>query len=273
MEQSGTLQEELKLIAHDLGEREAALKRREDDLAKHELAMSVREQAIVTHHQVLEEKKAELARREQAVVVAEQARDADFADERAALQAELRDKRADADRAIAQNREQKLSALEEEITGLRAKRLEDISSAESSERDRIRAGITRERDAWTKAQHDARKLLDAEYAEQGKQKGALSALQGEIQERSAEFEQAERLLERKEQRLEQQWQRRSDKLDEELDSRLEQARMSLASQRQSLTEENSRLRESLAVQSGLVGAFEQLKRQLGGKTRPRSCAI
>ncbi|MDN2699287.1 chromosome partitioning protein ParA [Janthinobacterium sp. SUN073] len=265
MEQSGTLQEELKLIAHDLGEREAALKRREDDLAKHELAMSVREQAIVTHHQVLEEKKAELARREQAVVAAEQARDADFADERAALQAELRDKRADADRAIAQNREQKLSALEEEITGLRAKRLEDISSAESSERDRIRAGITRERDAWTKAQDDARKLLDAEYAEQGKQKGALSALQGEIQERSAELEQAERLLERKEQRLEQQWQRRSDKLDEELDSRLEQARMSLASQRQSLTEENSRLRESLAVQSGLVGAFEQLKRQLGGK--------
>ena len=265
MEQSGTLQEELKLIAHDLGEREAALKRREDDLAKHELAMSVREQAIVTHHQVLEEKKAELARREQAVVAAEQARDADFADERAALQAELRDKRADADRAIAQNREQKLSALEEEITGLRAKRLEDISSAESSERDRIRAGITRERDAWTKAQDDARKLLDAEYAEQGKQKGALSALQGEIQERSAELEQAERLLERKEQRLEQQWQRRSDKLDEELDSRLEQARMSLASQRQSLTEENSRLRESLAVQFGLVGAFEQLKRQLGGK--------
>lgn len=265
MEQSDTLQEELKLIAHDLGERETALKRREDDLTKSELAMSVREQAIVTHHQLLEEKKAELSRREQAVVAAEQARDADFADARAALQAELRDKRADADMAIAQNREQKLSALEEEITGLRAKRLEDISSAESSERDRIRAGITRERDAWTKAQDDARKLLDAEYAEQGKQKGVLSALQGEIQERSAELEQAERLLERKEQRQEQQWQRRSDKLDEELDSHLEQARMSLASQRQSLTEENSRLRESLAGQTGLLGAFEQLKRQLGGK--------
>lgn len=265
MEQSDTLQEELKLIAHDLGERDTALKRREDDLTKSELAMSVREQAIVTHHQLLEEKKAELSRREQAVVAAEQARDAGFADARAALQAELRDKRADADMAIAQNREQKLSALEEEITGLRAKRLEDISSAESSERDRIRAGITRERDAWTKAQDDARKLLDAEYAEQGKQKGVLSALQGEIQERSAELEQAERLLERKEQRQEQQWQRRSDKLDEELDSHLEQARMSLASQRQSLTEENSRLRESLAGQTGLLGAFEQLKRQLGGK--------
>jgi hypothetical protein len=265
MEQSSTLQKELKLIAPDLEERETALKRREDDLAKREPAMTEREQAIVTQHQVLEEKKAALVRREQAVVAAEQARDAGFAEERAALQAELRDKRADADRVIAEGREQKLSSLEEEIAGLRAKRLEDICNAESSERDRIRAGIARERDAWTKTQDDARKLLDAQYAELGKHKGALSALQGDIQERSTELEQAERLLERKEQRLEQQWQRRSEKLDEELDSRLEQAQLSLASQRRSLTEENSRLRESLAVQTGLLGTFEQLKRQLGGK--------
>lgn len=265
MEQSDTSHEELKLIAADLAQCETALKGREDELAERELAVTVREQAIVTHHQELEEKKAALARREQAVADAEQARDAGFAEERAALQAELRDKRAGADKAIAENREQKLCALEEEIVALRAKRLEDISEAEGAERDRIRAGIARERHGWTKVQDDARKLLEAEYAELGKQKGALSALQGDIQERSAELQQAERLLERKEQRLEQQWQRRSEKLDEELDNRLEEARRSLASQRQSLTEENSRLRESLAVQTGLLGAFEQLKRQLGGK--------
>lgn len=265
MEQAGAALEEAQSIHDDLAARETVLRRREGDLASQALALAERERRIASDLQVLEETKADLTRRQQALIAAERARDAGFADERAALQAELRDKRAESDRSIAATRERMLSALEIEIAGLRAKRLDEISGAENGERDRIRTGIVRERDAWTKVQDDARKLLDAEYAELGKQKGALSALQGQIQERAAELEQAERQLERKEQRLEQKWQKRSEELDDEFDDRLDEARRSLASQKQAIVEENARLRESLAVQTGLLGAFEQLKRQLGGK--------
>lgn len=265
MEQAGAAHEEAQRIHDNLAAREAVLKRREDDLARQELALAEREQSIVGDLRALEQTKADLTRRHQALSVAERARDAGFADERAALQVELHEKRADSERAIAAIRERMLSALEIEIAGLRAKRLDEISGAENGERDRIRTSIVRERDAWTKVQDDARKLLDAEYAELGKQKGALSALQGQIQERATELEQAERQLERKDQRLEQQWQKRSERLDDELDERLDEARRSLASQKQAIGEENARLRDSLAVQTGLLGAFEQLKRQLGGK--------
>lgn len=292
---------ELEALAANVAEKLKALHAKEGDLAKRELDVTVREQKadvgfadrakaladeasrqhranlaeferleqraaqLSFDRQAFEEKKAELTWREQAVTVAEQKRDAGFADERAILNAELRDERADTAREIAESREKKLSALEDEIAKLRAIRLEDISSAESTERDRIRAEIFKEREAWTKQQDDARKLLDAEYAEAGKQKGALSALQNEIQGRTVEIETAERTLERKEQRLEQQWKKRSDQLDDELDSRLEEGRRSMESQKQALSEENTRLRESIAAQSGLLGAFDQLKRQLGGK--------
>lgn len=265
MEQAGAAHEEAQRIHDDLAARATVLQGRQDELARQGLALDERERKIVSDRQALEEMKADLTRREQALSAAERARDAGFADERAALQAELRDKRAESDKAIAANRERMLSALEIEIAGLRAKRLDEVSGAENGERDRIRSGIVRERDAWTKVQDDARKLLDAEYAELAKQKGALSALQGQIQERAAELEQAERQLERKDERLEQKWHKRSAQLDDELDERLVEARQSLASQKQAIVEENGRLRDSLAVQTGLLGAFEQLKRQLGGK--------
>jgi hypothetical protein len=255
----------LERIIAALKQRESDIQRRENDLAGHALSGTEREQRIVVELMALENKKADLARREQALSAAEQVRDAGFTDARAVLNAELRDKRAELERDIAANREKQLSALEEDIVKLRAKRLEDISSAESAERDRIRADIVKERDACTKVQDDARKLLDAENMELARQKGAMAAMQSDIQGRAVELEQAERLLERKEQRHELQWQRRSEQLDNELDILLDEARRSLASQKQSLAEENSRLRDSLSVQTSLFGAFEQLKRQLGGK--------
>lgn len=224
-----------------------------------------RADAIAEERNSLEVAKAELVQREQAIIAAEQKRDAGFADERAALDIELRNKRTKMETEIADVREQKLSTFEDEIAKLRAKRLEDVATNERTERDRIRVEIAKDFDAWSKQQDVSRKQMELERTEFEKQKGALSAMQSEIEGRKIEFETAERTLERKEQRLEQQWQRRNEQLDDELDSRLEEARKSLESQKQSLVEENTRLRESLTTQAGLLGAFEQLKRQLGGK--------
>lgn len=220
---------------------------------------------LVFDRQAVEERKADLTRREQALIAAEQLRDAGFADEGAALNAELRDKRTNVELEIANARESKLSALEEEFAALKTKRLEVLSQAEHTERDRIRAEISKERETWRAQLEDAHKQLEAEQKELERQKGALSALQSETEGRKATLEAAERTLERRDERLEQQWRGRNERLDDELDRRLEEARKSLESQKEFFTKENTRLRGSLSAYAGLLGAFDQLKRQLGDK--------
>jgi hypothetical protein len=232
---------------------------------KRELALAEREKRILSSLQVIETEKAKLTDREQAIIIAEQKRDAGFADERAALGIQLRDKRAQVDAEILNAREKQLSELEDEVARLRAHRLVEASEAENSERERIRAEIAKEREAWAKQQYDTQKQLSAERTEFEKQKGALSALQSEIEGRKIELESDARTLERKDQRLEQQWQKRNAQLDNEVEEWVAERHKSLELTEVSSKEESARLRESLRIQTELVSTFEQLRRQLGGK--------
>lgn len=234
-------------------------------ISKGQHAVEEEKQRIAAEREALARKAAELSRREDQLKFAEQQRAADDDEKRAALNAELRQKRAEGERRISEIREQQLSALEEELANLRSRRLSEVSAAGDAERERIRDELSRQREAWTKHQDDARARLDAELSELAKQKGALCALQSEVHGRAMELEAAERNLERKEQRLEQQSRRRSEQFADELESNLEEARRSLEMQKQSCIEDNRRLRETLAIQADLLGVFEQLKRQLGGK--------
>jgi hypothetical protein len=211
-----------------------------------------------------EEKKVELTQREQAVKVAEQMRDLGFADERAAFSNELREKRAEMETEIAEAREQKLSNLEAEIDGLRAKRLEHVSQSEQSERERIRAEISKELEAWTKQQDDARKQLEKERTELEKQKGATSAFESKLQGRERELEEAERILERKEQRLEQKWRKRNDEQDSLIEERLAVDRGTLEDKSARQERAISDLREYLQSREERLRAFEQLEQQLNG---------
>lgn len=220
---------------------------------------------LETERKAIEEKNAGIARREQAVFVSEKTRDSGFADERAAFNAEMRGARANMESEISDAREKKHSALEYEFAALKANRLEAISQAEHRERERIHAEIAKERELWTKQQDDARKQLDAERTEFEKQKGVLTALQGQLEGRMAALEASERTLERKDQRLEQQWQKRNDELEEFVEARFAERRKSQELAEVSLSEELSRLRETVRSQTELLGGFEQLKRQLGGK--------
>jgi len=294
-------QQDLDRAEERLAARYRALHETEADIAKRELAVTEREQkadagfadkvralaaeasrqhqanlaeaerlrmhaeTLAQERQQLEAAKAELLLREQAIVAAEQRRDAGFADARAALDAELRDKRAQVESDLAAYRDQRLAAIEEELARLRASRLEEIAKAETAERDRIRAAIVAERDEWTKQQESARTQLENERSELEKRKGFIHALQSELEGRQCELEKIERFLERREQRLEQQWQKRNENLASEVEMRLNEEREGLKAEQQALKEENVRLRESLRIQMALVGAFEQLKRQLGGR--------
>jgi hypothetical protein len=296
-----TRQCDLDAMAADVAKRMEVLHAKEGDLAKRELAVTEREQkadagyadkakalaeetarqhqanqaeaerlrnradAIAQERQTLEAEKAKLVEREQSIIAAEQKRDAGFADLRAVLDSELRDKRAKMESEIAVVRDQTLSAFEDEFGKLKTKRLEAITRAEQAERDRIHAEITKERDTWTKEQEDARKILEAARTELEKQKSALSALQSELEGRKTELEANERTLERKDQRLEQQWQKRYDGLDEMVEERVADRRKFLEDKNARLEREISDLREYLRSREERLSAFEQLEQQLRGK--------
>lgn len=249
----------------NLNARESEIKTKEGELSYRETVVVAREKQATAERQAIEQDRAKLTQREQAVMQAEQKRDAGFAAERAALNDELREKRAQNEKEIANIRENKLIALEDEVARLSTKRLEAVAHAENAERERIRTEIAQERDAWTKQQDDTRRKLNAERTEFEKQKGALHALQSEVEGKLAELEASERTLERKEQRLEQQNQRRSEQLDDEVERRIEERRKSLEAALESSKEENVRLRAAFKTQDELLGVFEQLKLQLGGK--------
>lgn len=234
-------------------------------LIKREAAVAVREKQTHADRQAIEAEKSKQTEREKAIAIAEQKRDAGFADEHATLNNELRDKRTQSEAEISNIRAKKLSDIDDEIAKLKAKRFNDISNAENVERERIRAEIAIEREAWTNQHNDARKKMNTERTEFERQKGALSALQSEVEGRKVELESAERMLERKEQRLEQQWQRRNEQLNDEVEGQIGERRKSLEAMEVAFKAENIRLREALQIQTGLVSAFEQLKQQLGGK--------
>jgi len=238
---------------------------KEVDLIQRETSVALREKQVQTDRQALEAEKAKLTEREKAIIIAEQKRDAGFADERAALNNELRDKRNQVDAEISNIRSKELLKLDDAVAKLKSKRLDEVSIAENMERERIRAEIVKEREAWATQLNDDRRKLNAERTELEKQKGALSALQSEVEGRKVELESAERMIERKEQRLEHQWQRRNEQLQDEVEEQIRERRKSLEATEANFRAENARLRDALNIQTGLVSAFEQLKQQLGGK--------
>lgn len=238
---------------------------KEVDLIQRETSVALREKQVQADRQALEAEKAKLTEREKAIIISEQKRDAGFADERAALNNELRDKRNQVDAEISNIRLKKTLELDDEVAKLKSKRLDEVSNAENMERERIRAEIVKEREAWATQLNVDRNKLNAERTELEKQKGALSALQSEVEGRKVELESAERMIERKEQRLEQQWQRRNEQLQDEVEEQIRERRKSLEATEANFRAENARLRDALNIQTGLVSAFEQLKQQLGGK--------
>ena len=228
-------------------------------------SITMRAKQVCSDRQAVEAEKAKLTERERILIIAEQKRDAGFANERALLNNELREKRNQAEAEISNSKEKRLSELDDEIAKLKNKRLDNVTYAENMERERICAEIAKDREAWINQQDDARKKFHAERTEFEKQKGALSALQSDIEGRKVELENAERILERKEQRLDQQWQKRHDQLQDDVEDHIGERLKSIEAAETNFKAENTRLREALSIQTELVSAFDQLKQQLGGR--------
>lgn len=221
--------------------------------------------ALADERQKFETAKAELLLREQAILAAEQKRDTGFVDERAKLDRDLRNLRMSVETEITAHRGGRIASIEEEMAIMRNKRLEEISKAEKVECERIRAEISEEREAWSSQLKSERNQLESERSELEKKRGECSALQSELEGKRVEQKTTECMLELKEKRLEQRWAKRNDDLNEEVAARVREECQAMESELQSCKSNLQRLRESLRIQSDVLGSFEQLKRQLGGR--------
>nr|WP_243444332.1 hypothetical protein [Acetobacter persici] len=106
----------------DLKKREASViekeKQAQDDrlaIEREKSRLLEQEKQIRAAYQIIEAEKFKLTERERAIAIAEYKRDAGFADERAALSNELRDKRNQAEADISNIRVRRLSELDDEI--------------------------------------------------------------------------------------------------------------------------------------------------------------
>jgi hypothetical protein len=295
------LQDQLNAKAAELAKRLEAFHEQEADLARRTLAVTEREQKAdagfadkartlaeeaTRQHQAnqaesdrlgklrdqlaadrknLEEEKAALAERVQAVRTAEHKRDHGYAEERASLEAELHEKRIGLETELTATRQKRFSEIETELTQLKAARLADVSKAELTERDRVRVEITKEREDWAKQQEDDRRALQEEKQEIEKLRGQSFAQHNDLERRKAALEKAEQVQALRGERLEVMWQKRNDELEHEIETRVADRRQSFELAEAGLRDEISRLRDSLQIQTSLAGAFEQLKRQLGSR--------
>ncbi len=209
---------------------------------------------LTARRQELEREKAALVAREQAEAQATHERDQGYAAERSAL-----------DQELAQKRQSALSALEAEIANLRTTRLAEVSKAEDTERERVRSQITKERSDWDELRIRQQQDLKQQQDELERRKGAVSALQSELEGRRVELDSNELDLEGRSDRIRRQALRRSENFEDELASRIAEERKSFDSSLQEAVEECARLRGSIRSQAQLLGAFEHLAQQLGGR--------
>ena len=210
--------------------------------------------ALASERQELEREKAALVARERAVSQAEQQRDEGFADQRAAVERELANRRASA-----------LTALEKELAEARSTRLAEVTASESAERERIKAEIANERTDWDEVRAKQQEDLKQQRGELEKQKGAVSALQSELEGKRVALDNEELDLERRTLSLKRQIQKRRDNLDEDVAALVSEERKSFESSQQAAAEEAHRLRATIESQTSLLGAFDHLQQQLGGR--------
>lgn len=205
---------------------------------------------LATDRAQIEQEKALLLQREQAVRRAETTRDAGFADARAAVDKELHELRATAESALA---------------SLRTSRLAEVVEAEEAERTRVRADIAREREAWEELRSNQEEALQRLRTEVETQKGTVRAVESSLDGRRLEIEGLERELEQREERARRNAQRRADNVEQEIAELVAERHRSFDVELQAARTEADHLRATIKSQAGLLATYDALKQQLGGQ--------
>lgn len=204
-----------------------------------------------------------LVKREDEIRSAEIDREHGYTKERSKLDQELAQKRADAEKSIAERKNQANIELESEISTLRAQKWDSVSVEMDAERKRVQAEIDSARAAFLNEKSSAEQDISQQRTALEKLRGTLSALESELVGRKQQLEQDEKRLERQEERNQNRYNTRYEKLDDEVADRIQEEKANFEAQLADSKKENARLLDSLRTQSELLGAFEVLKRQLG----------
>ena len=252
-----------------LEQRTEELRRREEQLAQAEqvrdagFAESRRacDRELRARRQEMEVQAEKLRKREEQVAQAESERDAGFTQIRRKLDEEIHAQRRDAEEELGQLKLQRLSDLQNELADERRRWRDDLSRELEADRARVTADIEQanQRQAdLTANERDLdyrQKSLDAWEVKFNERKDALD---DDVEQRVSH---RQRALDAAEARLEE----RKLALEEEVEQCVGERRASYDAREETLKAETNRLRGQLQSSEKLLGLFDGLKKQLGGR--------
>lgn len=297
--------QELEKMLQDLTSREGQYRRDVANLVRRESAVSAREEeasegfagrelAVREKERESAEREKDLNAREASLAESEKVRDEGFANEHEKLQKELSearvkhahelanerqeqarklaDARAQAERERAEYDALKTAELEKSLAQIRQSREDELNKAMQNERKRVQSELEKLKQSFEDEQKSAWAKIREMQETLAKERGELTAAQNELVERRAEHESDSKSqkawLDRERERLGRREQEMDDRVAELAGVRVQ----NLETEISTLKQQNKRLEDSLKSQSELLGVFEVLKRQLGGKDAAEAVA-
>lgn len=262
-----------------LGEREAAVRQREEeldartstlesrerDLANGEQSLAASKAELEDKSKELELKEADLNERETKVKKAESDRDEGYRLAKSKHEKELQESEERSRSSIAEREQNAVGELQEKLAAIRAKHDESLAIEAKSVRD----GLDSERNAWKEEYSRQKEILSKERSELDKQRGSLDAQRAELDRKTEDFDLEQLGFEQQRERFKRRMNEEKESIDDLAEERVTARKEEFETRERESREERARLLEQLASQEQLLSSFEDLKRELGGR-QPQS---
>lgn len=239
----------------ELAEREQELSSREDNLLSKVAANNARAEELSI-------KENDLIARENDVRRAEQERDEGYLRAKNAHDLQLLNAEEKSKNAIAQRDQQAIADLQVELGSIRASHDEAIAAEVTA----ARASIANERAKWKEEYDRQLEGIAKERAELDKLRGALDAQQSDLDRKYEDFDLEQLGFERQRRRFAERMEEKKDSVESLVEERVAARKEEFDALEQESRAERARLLEQLTSQSQLLASFEELKKQLGGKS-------
>ncbi|MGN8980493.1 MULTISPECIES: hypothetical protein [unclassified Collinsella] len=255
-------EEALRSKQSNLDEREKEIKKREDALAEREAQIVEQGITLEAKASELEQLELDVVERETAVRKAESERDEGYRLAKSKHDQLLQDEDEKSKSTIAQREQEAIKALQENLARIRSEH--DASLKE--ELKAARASIAAERASWKEEYKRQSAELATIRSEIDKQRGALDAQQSELDRRIEDFDLEQLGFDRQRKRFEDRLEEKEGKLDIIAEERAQARKDEFEALEQANRDERERLLKQLRTQDELLASYEELRRQLGGRS-------
>lgn len=228
------------------------LEKREDAVRCLEEELKIREETIFARHQELESRSETLRQREEKIRSAETIRDTGYTDEKRKCDEELERRRV----ALNKKLENKRKVIESELTELYEKRLTDLETTISKERDirlkELDAEIGEKKSLFEEETNKLKTQLKEQSA-------ILAEKAAELDVKANELVYSEKQVQMKQERCE----KEQERIEEEVTARVCEQKKSFERELKALQDECERLRGSVERSSKYLSLYEDLEARLG----------